>query len=87
MKNQLNALAAALALGILSGLCLFVCTLLAFNMGVGAKWADLMTDVYPWYSVTTKGAFIGLVWGFVDGFIGGYITVALYNFFVKKLGK
>lgn len=87
MKNQLNALAAALSVGILSGLCLFFCTLTAVKLGVGGQWAQLMTDMYPWYQVTTTGAFIGLVWGFVDGFIGGYLAVSLYNFFCRKLGK
>lgn len=87
MKNQLNALAAALSMGLLWAVCLFLWTIIAYRMGVGAKALDLLTDVYPWYAVTAKGALWGLVWGFLDGFIGTYIVVSLYNFFVKKLGK
>jgi len=87
MKNQLNALAAALSLGILSGLCLFVCTLIALKTGVGSKWLEVFSDFYPWYQVTAMGAVWGLIWGFVDAFIGTYLAVTLYNFFSQKLGK
>lgn len=87
MKTQLNPLAAALAMGLLWGVSLFVWTLLSLRTGVGAQCLELMTDIYPWYQITTVGAFWGLLWGFLDGFIGTYVVVALYNFFTKKLGK
>jgi len=38
---------------------------------------------YLGYSLSWGGGLIGLIWGFVDGFIGGAIFAWLYN----KLGK
>lgn len=87
MKNSLNALAAALSMGLLWAVSLFVWTLVSFKTGFGGNALELMEDVYPWYTVSMQGAFIGLVWGFLDGFIGTYVFVWLYNFLTKKLGK
>lgn len=87
MKNTLNPLAAALALGLAWAVSLFVMTLIASKTGFMGNALHFMEDVYPWYVLSFKGAFIGLVWGFLDGFVGAYILVSLYNFFVKKLSK
>ena len=87
MKNQCNALAAALAAGILWGLALFLGTLVAMKTGIGQNGLQLFTDAYPYYELTTAGAFWGLLWGFIDAFIGVYIFVWLYTFLSKKLGK
>lgn len=85
MKTTLNPLAAALAMGFAWAISLFVMTLISSQNGFFGNALHMMEDVYPWYTVTSKGAFIGLVWGFLDGFIGAYILVWLYNFFVKKI--
>lgn len=85
MKTQLNALAAALSVGLLWGLCLFIWTFVSMQWGHGQSMLDMMSDVYPWYEMTNRGAFAGLLWGFLDGFVGTYLVVWLYNFFVKKL--
>lgn len=87
MKNTLNALAAALSMGVLWALGLFIWTLIGTQTGFGGNALHLMEDIYPWYTVSVQGAFIGLVWGFLDGFIGTYVFVWVYNFFTKKLGK
>lgn len=79
-------MAAALTVGLLWAVCLFVWTFIAIKWQYGTGFLDLMSGVYPKYALTTAGAFWGLLWGFLDGFIGTYIVVALYNFFVKKLG-
>jgi len=86
MKTQLNALAAALTLGLGWGLCLFLWTLVALKWQMGTAFLSLI-DWYPGYEMTTQGAFVGLVWGFVDGFVSTYIIVWVYNFFSRKLGK
>ncbi|OGJ45559.1 hypothetical protein A3J23_03315 [Candidatus Peregrinibacteria bacterium RIFCSPLOWO2_02_FULL_48_14] len=87
MKTQLNALAAALSVGILWAVCLFVWTFIAIKWGYAPSWIDLMAEAYPNYAATSAGAFWGLLWGFLDGFVGTYILVWLYNFLVRKLGK
>jgi len=79
-------MAAGLSVGILWGLVLFIMTLVAANNGYGAHLFELMQGIYPYYELSTAGAFWGLLWGFLDGAIGTYILVWLYNMLVKKLG-
>ena len=40
--------------------------------------------VYRGYHFTAAGSFFGLVWGFVDGLIGGAIFAWLYNLLAGK---
>lgn len=87
MKNQLNALAAALSMGSLWSISMLLCTLFAMQFEYADQFMTLMTDVYPGYELTGKGAVIGMLYGFADGFLGGYLIVWLYNFFVRKLSK
>ncbi len=87
MKNQLNALAAGLSMGVLWGLCMLLCTISSLKWGYGQEFLELMADVYPGYEVSGRGALIGLLYGFADGFIGGFLVVWLYNFFARKLSK
>lgn len=87
MKNQLNATAAALSLGILWSLSMLVLTIISLQSGYANEFMELMADVYPGYEVSGKGAVIGMLYGFADGFIGTWIMVTFYNFFVRKLSK
>ncbi|MFA6024765.1 MAG: hypothetical protein WC777_06260 [Candidatus Gracilibacteria bacterium] len=87
MKNQLNTLAAALSVGLLWGVGLLLWTLIALQWGMGVSSLELVMEWYPAYEITATGAFIGLLWGFLDGFLGTYILVSLYNFIAKKLSK
>ncbi|MBL7033022.1 MAG: bacteriophage holin [Candidatus Delongbacteria bacterium] len=41
----------------------------------------LIGRVYLGYSISWGGSFFGLLWGLVDGFIGGAIFAWLYNCF------
>ncbi|MBU1992828.1 MAG: bacteriophage holin [Patescibacteria group bacterium] len=84
MKLSLKGL--ALSFGIIWGVCLFLMTLLAvyFN-GYGSEFLMAMPEsVYPWYTISLKGSFIGLVMGFVDGAVCGLVFGWLYNLFAKK---
>lgn len=87
MKNTLNPLAAGLSMGLLCGAGFFVWTLIASQNGFGANALHMAEDFYPWYQVSVAGAFLGLIWGGIDGFIGGYLLVWLYNCFTKKLAN
>ncbi len=80
-------MAAALTFGILWALGLCLWTLLAAYNGYGSELLELIEAIYPWYSISYLGALWGLVLGFLDAFIGVYVLVWIYNFFVKKLGK
>lgn len=77
---KLNPKAFGLALGILWGVCVFLCTLWVVWRG-GGEHLVLLAKFYIGYSVTVVGAFIGLVYGFVEGFVAGWILAWLYNRF------
>lgn len=80
---MLNAKSLGLAGGVLWGAWMFIFTYISMFTGYGSMWAALMVDVYPGYEVTFIGSIIGLVYGFLDGFIGLYIFGWLYNAFNK----
>jgi hypothetical protein len=40
--------------------------------------------VYRGYEISAVGSLIGLVWGLVDGYIGGLVFAFLYNWFAAK---
>ena len=87
MKFKLHPLAAALTVGIIWALSIAVITLISMQNGYGEGVLNLIAEVYPMYEISSTGILWGILWGFLDGFIGTYIVVAVYNFFVKKLGK
>lgn len=65
--------------GILWSLCMFVSTILAIYTGFSSEFLDLMTHIYLGYSISWAGAFIGLIYGFIDGFLGLFLLGWLYN--------
>jgi hypothetical protein len=78
-----DKLAVGTALGITSGMLLFLITvydllLLGNNEGPNL-W--LLGHYLAGYEVTWPGAFIGLFWGFVVGFVGGWFIAFLRNLF------
>ncbi|MFH1307203.1 MAG: bacteriophage holin [Candidatus Micrarchaeota archaeon] len=80
---SLNAKNFALAAGIMWGIGLFFLTLISAYTGYGASFLKLIMGVYPGYSISMMGSVVGLIYGFIDGFVGCYIFVWLYN----KLGE
>ncbi len=82
--KKLNVTALALACGLTWGSAVFLLALLAMWWGVGSAFVELLGSVYVGVEASWQGAFLGLLWAFVDGFIGGLIFVLLYNFFAKK---
>ncbi|MDA1197158.1 MAG: bacteriophage holin [Nanoarchaeota archaeon] len=74
--------AAGMAVGLVWGLAVFFITLLALVFsGYGDAFTELLISLYPGYRVSVIGAIIGMFYGFVDAFIGGWIVVWLYNRF------
>jgi hypothetical protein len=76
---MLNPIKLGISGGILWGFCMFICTILAIYTGYSAKFLDLMTDIYLGYSISWPGVFIGLAYGFIDGFLGLFLLGWLYN--------
>ncbi len=81
---KLNTKALALTAGILWGLAVFVSTIWLLIAGTEGKTISLLSNFYFGYSFSVGGAFIGLIWGFVDGLICGFIFAWLYNLILPK---
>ncbi len=81
---KLNVKAVALSGGIVWGLGLFILTwwIIAFEGQTGQQ--TIIGLVYRGYNISAMGSLIGLVWGFVDGLIGGFVFAWLYNRFASK---
>ena len=78
---KLDRISLGLSLGTVMGLALFLATLiLALNGGdvVGAK-LELLSQYFPGYTVTTHGSLVGLFYGFIAGFSGGWGFAFLRN--------
>jgi len=81
---KLNAKALALTSGILWGLAVFIITIWLLISGSEGHTISLLGKFYIGYCLSWGGAFIGLIWGFVDGLICGFIFAWLYNLFIPK---
>ena len=78
---KLSPKALGLAFGITCGLGIAVMTLLTLYTGYLQQLTDLLIGIYPYYEISLTGVVAGLVWGFIDGMIGGLIVAWIYNAF------
>lgn len=76
---KLNVKAFSLTAGILWALTIFLLTFWFLIFGFEGNTLAKLHNVYFGYAVTWWGAFVGLVWGFVDGLICGAVFAWLYN--------
>jgi len=83
---KLNARALGFTCGVIWGLALLVLTLVSLWSGraYGRHFLYAVASVYPGYAITKGGALLGICYGFVDGFIGGWLIAKMYNFFAKE---
>ena len=84
---KLNVKAFGLACGLVWGLGLFLLTwwILAFEGNSAGP--TFIGRIYRGYTITPVGSMVGLVWGFLDGWIGGLIFAWVYNLLVDWCGK
>ena len=80
---KLSVKAFALTSGILWGALVCLATLWLLMMGSDGLLIRQLDNFYLGYSYSAVGAFVGLVWGFVDGAVSGAVFAWLYN----KLAK
>ena len=80
---KLNIRAFALAFSIWSGGGLLLLTWWLILLGAEPGTMSFVEAVYPGYSMTVLGSFVGLVWAAIDGAICGAILAWLYNLFAK----
>jgi hypothetical protein len=84
MTQKLNTKAVALALGIMWSLgILSISLLVLFTTSYLHNMVDFLSTVYLGYSLSFSGIITGMVWGFFDAAIGGFVFAWLYN----KLAK
>jgi hypothetical protein len=83
---RLRVRALGLAVGIVWALGVLVATLWLIWTGQ-VEGGLLINKLYPGYDVTYLGALVGVVWGFVDGFVAGALIAWLYNQFHKAVYK
>jgi hypothetical protein len=76
---KLNVKALALSSGIVWGATVFLATLWLLIRGHEGTLISRLDHFYLGYSFSYPGAFVGLVWGFIDGVIGGAVFAWLYN--------
>jgi len=80
---KLNAVPLGVALGLVLGLGMFLLTLVISLQGGGGH-LHLMGRMCPGFSVGIGGAFVGLVYWFVFGFVAGVIFALVYNWVSRK---
>jgi hypothetical protein len=80
---KLDIRAMALAAGLLWGGALCFATLWLIVLGYEGTLLRQLDHFYLGYTVSVVGAFVGLVYGFVDGAIGGALLAWLYNRFAR----
>ena len=81
---KLNPRAFALSAGIIWGLSVFIATIWLLIIGSAGSTLALLHKFYLGYSISVLGAFIGLIWGFIDGLIIGFAFAWIYNLFTPK---
>jgi len=76
---KLDIKAVALASGIVWSVGLFFITwwIIAFDGATGEP--TFIGRIYRGYTITPIGSFIGFIWAFFDGLIGGAVFAWLYN--------
>ena len=82
---KINVKAFALATGIWWGIGLFALTWWMILFQGSTNSPTLLGAIYRGYSVSPIGSLIGLVWGFLDGLIGGGLLAWLYNCVAGRL--
>ena len=80
---KINTKALALSMGIIWGLGIFLLTVWFLIMCYHGNTLSKLSQVYIGYSVSWIGAFVGLIYGFIDGLIIGACLGFLYNKFSK----
>jgi len=76
---MLSPLRLGVAAGIVWGLCIFICTILAMYIGYSIQFLNIMADIYPGFTITWWGSLVGLLYGFLDAFVGFFLIAWIYN--------
>jgi hypothetical protein len=80
---RLNIKAFSLACGLIWGVGLFLLTWWIIAFDGPTREVTLIGRVYRGYTISPVGSIFGLVWGFVDGLIGGAVFAWVYNLIAR----
>ncbi|MDH4230399.1 MAG: bacteriophage holin [Nitrospirota bacterium] len=76
----LKPIALGIALGTVWGGSLFVTTWISYYTGYGRLFLEVLAQsIYPGYAITPAGSFLGLLYGFLDGFVSAVLIGWIYN--------
>jgi len=77
---KLKPLSLGISIGIVWGCALFITTWLGYFTGYGELFLKtLAQSIYPGYTISPVGSFLGLFYGFLDGLISGWLIGTIYN--------
>lgn len=80
---RMDKLGIATAVGLVCGFLIFLATIwLVIKGGTAGLYLQLLNQYFFGYSVTVKGALIGMAYGFSWGFLLGWLFAYLRNFFM-----
>ena len=77
--RRLSPIAFGVSLGIITGLSMMLFALSSWLWGYGAPMIEQWGSVFPGVGASLKGSFIGLAWGFLEGYILGLLWAWVYN--------
>ncbi len=81
---RLKPVALGVALGTVWGVSIFLTTWISYYTGYAELFLKTLAEsIYPGYSISPSGSFIGLVYGFIDGFVSATIIGIIYNKIIK----
>ena len=80
--NKLSPNALGIAIGILWAAYTLFCGITAM-FGWGVALVEAISSLYIGYGPSIPGAFIGAIWGFIDGYIAGVVIAWIYNRIAK----
>lgn len=80
---KLDKRAFALSVGLLLGVAILLITVVFLIFDHNGLQLSKLHKVCLGYSVSWLGAFLGLLWGFIYGVVGGWLFAYLYNKLTK----
>ena len=79
MKKFFNETLFGFSVGAVFGLGMFTLVVSSIYIDWGTTLLEQVGTFYIGAEATWKGAIVALVWGFIEGFIGGYLIAWIYN--------
>ncbi len=82
---KLRPVALGVAIGSVWGVSLFITTWISYYTGYGKLFLEVLAQsIYPGYTITPIGSFLGLLYGFADGFVSAVLIGYIYNKLMKR---